>query len=122
MHVAGLEMPIPRPELKADIRGVSSSPGVAEGVARVIINFDQLGEVQPGEILVCPITNPAWTPVFGIVKAVVTDRGGLLSHAAIVGREYGIPTIVNTFVATSTIKTGQRVRVDATNGAIYLLD
>jgi pyruvate,water dikinase len=122
MHVAGLEMPIPRPELKADIRGVSSSPGVAEGLARVIINYDQLGEVQPDEILVCPITNPAWTPVFGLIKAVVTDRGGLLSHAAIVGREYGIPTIVNTFVATSTIKTGQRIRVDATNGAIYFLD
>jgi len=122
MHVAGLEIPIPRPELKADIRGVSSSPGIAEGMARVIIDYDQLGEVQPGEILVCPITNPAWTPVFGLIKAVVTDRGGLLSHAAIVGREYGIPTIVNTFVATSTIKTGQRIRVDATNGAIYLLD
>ena len=122
MHVAGLEMPVPRPELKADIRGVSSSPGVAEGPARVIVDYEQLGEVQQGEILVAPITNPAWTPVFCLIKAVVTDRGGLLSHAAIVGREYGIPTIVNTFVATSTIKTGQRIRVDATNGAIYLLD
>ena len=122
MHVAGLEMPEPRPELEADIRGVSASPGIAEGLARVIMDYDQLKEVQAGEILVCPITNPAWTPIFGLVNAVVTDRGGLLSHAAIVGREYGIPTIVNTFTATSTIKTGQRIRVDATNGAIFLLD
>jgi pyruvate,water dikinase len=122
MHVAGLETPLPRPELKADIRGISSSPGVAEGVARVIMSYEQLAEVQQGEILVCPFTNPPWTPVFSLVKAVVTDRGGLLSHAAIHGREYGIPAIVNTFVATSTIKTGQRIRVDATNGAIYILD
>lgn len=122
MHVAGLETPLHRPELKADIRGISSSPGVAEGVARVIMSYKQLAEVQQGEILVCPFTNPPWTPVFSLVKAVVTDRGGLLSHAAIHGREYGIPAIVNTFVATSTIKTGQRIRVDATNGAIYLLD
>jgi pyruvate,water dikinase len=122
MHVAGLEMPEPRPELEADIRGVSASPGTAEGLARVIMDYDQLKEVQAGEILVCPITNPAWTPIFGLINAVVTDRGGLLSHAAIVGREYGIPTIVNTFTATSTIKTGQRIRVDATNGAIFLLD
>jgi len=122
MHVAGLETPLPRPELKADIRGISSSPGVAEGVARVIMSYEQLAEVQQGEILVCPFTNPPWTPIFSLVKAVVTDRGGLLSHAAIHGREYGIPAIVNTFVATSTIKTGQRIRVDATNGAIYILD
>jgi len=122
MHVAGLETPLPRPELKADIRGISSSPGVAEGVARVIMSYEQLAEVQQDEILVCPFTNPPWTPIFSLVKAVVTDRGGLLSHAAIHGREYGIPAIVNTFVATSTIKTGQRIRVDATNGAIYILD
>jgi pyruvate,water dikinase len=122
MHVAGLEVPPPRPELEADIRGVSASPGVAEGIARVIMGYDQLTEIKRGEILVCPFTNPPWTPVFSLVKAVVTDRGGLLSHAAIHGREYGIPAIVNTFVATATIKTGQRIRVDATNGAIYLLN
>jgi len=86
------------------------------------MSYDQLTEIQQGEILVCPFTNPPWTPVFSLVKAVVTDRGGLLSHAAIHGREYGIPAIVNTFVATATIKTGQRLRVDATNGAIYILD
>jgi phosphoenolpyruvate synthase/pyruvate phosphate dikinase len=95
---------------------------VAEGPARVIMTYSQLDEVQSGEILVCPGTNPAWTPVFGLVKAVVSDRGGTLSHTAIVGREYGLPTLVNTFTGTSTIKTGQRIRVDATEGALYILD
>lgn len=116
------EMPKIKPELKADIYGVCGAPGVAEGPARVIITYDQLKEVMPGEILVCPGTNPAWTPIFGIVKAVVADRGGTLSHTAIVGREYGMPTIVNCFEGTTRIKTGMKIRVDATRGAIYILD
>jgi phosphohistidine swiveling domain-containing protein len=116
------EIPRRREELKADIYGVCGAPGVAEGPARVVVSYDGLKEVKPGEVLVCPGTNPAWTPVFGIVKAVVADRGGTLSHAAIVGREYGLPTIVNTFEGTAKIKTGQRIRVDATNGALYVLD
>lgn len=116
------ELPRVRPELKADLYGVCGAPGVAEGPARVIMSYSQLDQVQKGEVLVCPGTNPAWTPVFGLVKAVVSDRGGTLSHTAIVGREYGLPTLVNTFTGTSTIKTGQRVRVDATEGALYILD
>jgi phosphoenolpyruvate synthase/pyruvate phosphate dikinase len=116
------EMPRVREELKADMLGVCGAPGVAEGPARVIMEYSQLAEVKEGEILVCPCTNPAWTPVFGIIKALVSDRGGTLSHAAIVGREYGIPTMVNTFEGTAKIKTGQRIRVDATEGAIYFLD
>jgi pyruvate,water dikinase len=122
LHVAGVEVPLERPGLKADIRGISASPGEADGLARVIMDYNQLPEVQSGEILVCPAINPAWTPVFPLVKALVTNGGGLLSHAAIVGREYGIPTIVNSHVATSQIKTGQHIRVDGTNGAIYFLD
>ncbi len=116
------EMPRMRPELKADIYGVCGASGVAEGPARVVMSYDQLGEVQNGEILVCPGTNPAWTATFGLVKAVVADRGGTLSHAAIVGREYGVPTIVNCFEGTAKIKTGMMIRVDATEGAIYFLD
>jgi phosphohistidine swiveling domain-containing protein len=116
------ELPRVRPELKADIYGVCGAPGVAEGPARVIMTYSQLDEVQQGDILVCPGTNPAWTPIFGLIKAVVSDRGGTLSHTAIVGREYGIPTLVNTFTGTSVIKTGQRIRVDATEGALYILD
>ena len=116
------ELPRVREELKADIYGVCGAPGVAEGPARVIMTYNQLDEVQKGEILVCPGTNPAWTPIFGLIKAVVIDRGGTLSHTAIVGREYGLPALVNTFTATSMIKTGQRIRVDATEGALYILD
>lgn len=116
------ELPRVRPELKADIYGVCGAPGVAEGPARVIMSYSQLDEVQKDEILVCPGTNPAWTPVFGLVKAVVSDRGGTLSHTAIVGREYGLPTIVNCFEGTAKIKTGMRIRVDATEGALYILD
>jgi pyruvate,water dikinase len=116
------ELPRVRPELKADIYGVCGAPGVAEGPARVIMTYSELDQVQKGDILVCPGTNPAWTPIFGLVKAVVSDRGGTLSHTAIVGREYGLPTLVNTFTATTTIKTGQRIRVDATEGALYILD
>ena len=116
------EMPRVRPELKADIYGVCGAPGVAEGPARVIMTYEQLKEVEPGEILVCPGTNPAWTPIFGIIKGVIADRGGTLTHTAIVGREYGLPTIVNSFEGTTKIKTGMKIRVDATEGAIYFLD
>lgn len=116
------EMPRVRPELKADLYGVCGAPGVAEGPARVIMTYEQLKEVEPGEILVCPGTNPAWTPIFGIIKGVIADRGGTLTHTAIVGREYGLPTIVNSFEGTTKIKTGMKIRVDATEGAIYFLD
>lgn len=114
------DMPAARPELKADIMGICGCPGEAEGLARVIINYEDLDQLKPGEILICPGTNPAWTLAFGIAAAVIGDRGGTLSHTAIIGREYGLPTIVNSFVACEKIKTGQRVKVDATNGAIYI--
>ena len=116
------ELPEVKPELGASLFGTCGCPGEAEGIARVVVTYDDLKDVQPGEIMVCPGTNPAWTPVYGIVGAVITDRGGSLSHAAIVGREYAVPTIVNTFEGTAMIKTGQRVRVDAKDGAIYILD
>ena len=119
--VAG-SMPVVRAELKADLHGTCGSPGVAEGPARVIMSEDQLAEVQPGEILVAATTSPSWTPVFSFIKGVVVDRGASLSHAAIVGREYGIPVLMNVFVGTQQIKTGQRIRVDANMGALFVLD
>jgi len=115
-------MPVVRAELKADLYGTCGSPGVAEGMARVILSEDQLADVQPGEILVAATTSPSWTPVFSLIKGVVVDRGASLSHAAIVGREYGIPVLLNVFVGSQQIKTGQRIRVDANLGALYVLD
>jgi phosphohistidine swiveling domain-containing protein len=116
------DMPEPKPELNADIFGICGCAGEAEGTARVAINYEDLKQVQPGDILVCPCSNPAWTPVFGIVKGVVTDRGGTLSHAAIIGREYAVPTIVNTFEGTAKIQSGQRIRINANKGAIFILE
>ena len=115
-------MPVPKPELEADLYGICGSGGVAEGPARVILDEAQLDEIQPGEILVAVSTAPSWTPVFGLLKGVVVDRGASLSHSAIVSREYGIPCVINVFEGTKKIKTGQRIKVDGDNGVVYILD
>ncbi len=78
------------------ITGMAASPGVVEGIARVVHSADQLGEVQEGDILVATITAPSWGPIFGKIKATVTDIGGMMSHAAIVCREYGLPAVTGT--------------------------
>lgn len=115
-------MPQVRPELKADLYGSCGSPGVAEGPARVILSEDELHLIQQGDILVAATTSPSWTPVFSMIKGVIVDRGASLSHAAIVGREYGIPVVMNVFEGTAKIKTGQRIKVDANLGAVFILD
>jgi len=104
------------------IKGFAASPGVAEGPARVIFSADQINEIQDGEILVAPLTAPSWAPIFGKIGATVTDTGGMMSHAAIVCREYGLPAVTGTGFATSSIRTGQRIRVDGSNGTVTLLD
>ena len=101
--------------------GSAAAPGVVEGVARVVIKLDQIGEVRDGEILVCAITSPAWAPIFIASSATVTDIGGVMSHAAIVCREYGLPAVVGTGRATSEIETGQQLRVDGTSGVVTIL-
>lgn len=115
---------LPQPDLSAgaDLYGVCGSPGVVEGTARVILDQDRLHEIQPGEILVAVSTSPSWTSVFGLLSGVVLDRGGSLSHAAVVGREYGIPVVTNVFEGTKAIKTGQRLRVDGSRGQVFILD
>jgi phosphohistidine swiveling domain-containing protein len=115
------ELARPQPELKADLWGTCGCSGEAEGTARVVFTYDDLKKVKPGDILVCPGANPAWVPVYRQVRGIVTDTGGTLCHAAIISREHGVPAIVNTQRATSVIKSGQRVRIDATNGAVYIL-
>ena len=104
------------------ITGMAASPGVVEGVARVITSADQLGEVEEGEILVATITAPSWGPIFGKIKATVTDIGGMMSHAAIVCREYGLPAVTGTGSASTTILTGQRIRVDGNAGRVEILE
>jgi phosphohistidine swiveling domain-containing protein len=105
-----------------ELRGAAASPGTVEGVARVVIDVRQIRDVRDGDILVCPITSPAWAPIFSNVKAVVTDIGGVMSHAAIVCREYGLPAVVGTGRATSQIQTGQRIRVDGSAGTVTLVE
>ena len=105
-----------------EIRGYAASPGVVEGVARVLRSVNEIGQVQDGEILVCAVTAPSWAPVFGKIKAAVSDIGGAMSHAAIVAREYGMPAVVGTGHATKRIRTGQTVRVDGDRGIVRILD
>jgi pyruvate,water dikinase len=105
----------------AALTGIAGSPGVVEGPARVIRSEKELGDVRDGEILVCPITAPSWGPVFSTIAGVVTDIGGMMCHAAIVCREYGVPAVVGTGFATQTIVTGQRVRVDGDRGEIAIV-
>jgi pyruvate, water dikinase len=95
---------------------------VVEGPARVILAVAELDQVQTDEILVCPITAPSWAPVFARIKGAVSDIGGIMSHAAIVSREYGLPAVVGTGFATKNITTGQHVRVDGNTGVVTLLD
>ena len=104
-----------------EIRGFPAAKGVAEGFARVVTTVTDLHTVLPGEILVCGGTTTEWTPAFGIIIACVCDTGGSLTHAAIVSREYGIPCVVGTAVATTTIKTGDRIRVDGRAGTVQVL-
>jgi pyruvate,water dikinase len=104
------------------LQGIAAAPGVAEGRARVIFSPAQLGEVEDGEILVCPITAPSWAPVFSRIRAAVSDIGGIMAHAAIVSREYGLPAVVGTGFGTKRIQTGQLIRVDGTTGTVTILD
>jgi len=105
----------------SEIKGFASSAGVGEGPARVLKLLKNIVELQPGEILVCPSTNPSWAPVFTTIKAAVTDIGGLTSHAAIVCREYGVPSVTGTGISTAVIKTGDIIRVDGDTGVVTIV-
>lgn len=102
------------------LTGAAASPGSVEGSARVVHGTEELASVRDGEILVCAASSTAWAPSFARVAAVVTDIGGIMSHAAIVCREYGVPAVVGTARATATIRTGDRIRVDGSAGVVTL--
>jgi phosphohistidine swiveling domain-containing protein len=104
------------------VKGIAGSPGVAEGVARVVLTTDEFDAVADGDILVCQMTNPAWVVLFTKIAALVTDTGGTTSHPAVLSREFGIPAVIGTSTATHTIRTGDRIRVDGSNGVVTILE
>ncbi|MEH6821261.1 MAG: PEP/pyruvate-binding domain-containing protein [Dietzia psychralcaliphila] len=112
----------PREAAGGEIIGRPASRGSVEGVVRVARSIVDAREVQPGEILVAPVTDVGWTPYFTVISALVTDIGSSVSHGAVVAREYGLPCVVNTIVATQTLRTGDRVRVDGDRGVVTRLD
>ncbi len=102
------------------LKGLPVSPGRVTGPARVIMDPRQDARLEEGEILVAPVTDTGWTPLFILAKGLVVDIGGLLSHGSIVAREYGIPGVLNVMVGTKLIKTGQIITVDGAKGEVYL--
>jgi phosphoenolpyruvate synthase/pyruvate phosphate dikinase len=95
---------------------------VAEGRAFVARGLDDLDQLEAGDILVCPTTSPAWTPWLGLIAGAVVETGGMLSHTAILAREYGIPCVVNVREATGRIASGSRILVDGSAGIVRWLD
>jgi len=110
-----------KPEDVKELTGIAASQGIAEGHARVIKRPSEIEDVQMGEILVCPATDPTWASAFGRIKAVVTNQGGIMSHAAIVCREYGMPSVSNTTTGTEVIKTGDIIKVDGDKGVVTVM-
>ncbi|MFN0147038.1 MAG: PEP/pyruvate-binding domain-containing protein [Dehalococcoidia bacterium] len=102
------------------LRGVGGSAGRATALARVIRDVRGLSELMPGEILVTHAIDPAWTPVFSMVRGVVTEEGGMLSHATVIAREYGIPAVIGLAGATRSIKTGDTVTIDGLRGLVVI--
>ena len=114
--------PVAPSEDASEVRGSAGSAGKVVGVARVVSSLEDAARIQPGEILVAQTTAPPWTPLFASVAAVVTDSGGMLSHCAVVAREYAIPAVVGTGNATTAIADGQTIEVDGDEGVVRILD
>jgi pyruvate,water dikinase len=102
------------------ISGSPVSPGMVEGKVRVVLD-PRAAQLLPGEILVCPGTDPSWTPLFLTAGGLVMEVGGMMTHGAVVAREYGIPAIVGVNQATQRLMTGQLIRMDGSSGMIYLV-
>jgi phosphoenolpyruvate synthase/pyruvate phosphate dikinase len=108
--------------IAGEVKGIGGSPGVVEGIARVVLREEQFDEVRAGDVLVCHMTNPAWVVLFTKIAALVTNAGGLTGHPAVLSREFGIPAVVGTQDGTQRIGTGDRVRVDGTTGTVEILE
>jgi len=115
----GAETKVEPTKAKILARGLPASPGLVSGRARIILDLHQAKDFQRGDILVTKMTDPDWVPIMKMASAIVTEEGGMTSHASIVSRELGIPAVVGTGNATSVIKDGQIITVDAYRGVIY---
>ncbi|MCQ4343921.1 MAG: pyruvate, water dikinase, partial [Sulfolobales archaeon] len=115
----GVETKVEPTKAKILAKGLPASPGLVSGRARIILDLHQAKDFQKGDILVTKMTDPDWVPIMKMASAIVTDEGGMTSHASIVSRELGIPAVVGTGNATSVIKDGQIITVDAYRGVIY---
>ncbi|MEY2414984.1 MAG: rifampicin phosphotransferase, partial [Ilumatobacteraceae bacterium] len=100
--------------------GVAVSAGTIEGRARVILDIAE-AELEPGDILVTAYTDPSWSPLFVAIDGLVTEVGGLMTHGAVIAREYGLPAVVGVENATRLIRDGQRIRVNGTDGYVEIL-
>jgi pyruvate,water dikinase len=117
-HVGAEGMEEPAAATGTTLTGVAAAPGTYEGPARVVLDESGLDRIEPGDVLVCPITSPVWSMVFPSLGGLVCDAGGVLSHPAIIAREFGIPAVVGTGSATTTLADGQVVRVDGSEGRV----
>ncbi|HWO74150.1 MAG TPA: PEP-utilizing enzyme [Dehalococcoidia bacterium] len=125
-----LGRPLPRqdgplpPALRASevrvLRGVAASPGSYRGRARVVDSIQEAASLEAGDVLVCRATTPAWTPFFALIGALVANSGGLLSHSAVVAREFGIPAVIGAVTATVQVPDGATVTVDGTSGLVVI--
>jgi pyruvate,water dikinase len=120
-HVSSEQLTEREPVTGTTLAGVAAAPGTYQGPARVVLDESGLDRIEPGDVLVCPITSPVWSMVFTSLGGLVCDAGGILSHPAIIAREFGIPAVVGTGSATATVADGQVVRVDGTEGRVELV-
>jgi pyruvate,water dikinase len=104
------------------VKGVAASKGVVRGTARIILDLNEVERLGPGEILITHATAPPWTPLFAVAGAVVTEAGGILSHCAVVAREYKLPAVVGAKGAIQRIRDGSLVTVDGTAGIVHIED
>jgi pyruvate,water dikinase len=114
--------PPPASDVPGVLKGHAGSPGKVRGIARVICSLEEADRLKQGDILVADTTAPPWTPLFATAGGIVTDTGGILSHCAVVAREYRIPAVVGTGRATAMIQDGQLIEVDGDAGTVRLVD
>ena len=122
VRLLGITPPDDSPQDPDVLKGVAGSPGIVRGVARVVRSLNEASVLEEGDIMVCEMTLPPWVPLFSIVGGVVADTGGVLSHCAIVAREFELPAVVGTMFGTSMLIDGMQVEVDGTKGTVTILE